>query len=300
MKPITIFTGSTGLNIVADPVRLPQTENGLCDLQAAVNITIDRTGRPKSRVNTKNIQTGSYHSLFCDHGDCFVIQGDTLYQVATDYSLSIIKTGLFSAPMAYAQVGERTYYTNNYDKGIIHLGKATAWEKETYIGPYTHRQFDGPFPGHHLEIFFSLLLISVDNVLWWSEPANFGLFNRAESFIQFNTKILMMKSVNTGLFISTEKNTYFLSGLDPTKWILHHIVNYPAIEWTCAIDYISASDMGFEQSGKCALWASKEGAIMGTPNGEIINLNKNKIIYPENARTGFGGLFGYNFIHGME
>ena len=300
MRPITIFTGTTGLNIVDDPGRLSQKSGGLVDMQVAVNITVDQTGRPKSRPRTKTLQSGSYHSLFCDGGDCFVVSGSTLHQVAADGSLTTVRTGLTQAKMAYAQVGARTYYTNGYELGIISGGTHEDWTAGTYAGPKTHRQFSAPFPGHHLAEFFGRMVITRDNAVYWSEPYNFGLFDFAASFVQFHSKILMVKSVDTGLFVSTQNNTYFLMGTDPGKWVKRHAAGFPAVEWTCAIDYFNAADIGIGSSGRCAVWASQEGAIMGTPDGGIVNLNKRKIIYPEAAKSGFGGVFGYNFIHGVK
>lgn len=294
-EAITIFKSTTGLNIVDDPVRLSET-----DLQVAVNMSVDPSGRPKSRARVRSIQTGVYHSLFCDKGDCFVVSSDTLYQVAADGSLTVVRSGLTPSHMAFSQVGDRTYYTNGHELGYILNGTHNDWLAGTYVGPETHRQFNGPLAGHHLTEFFGRMIISNENALYWSEPYNFGLFNLAASFVQFYTKIIMLKSIDAGLFVSTEKNTYFLTGPDPAKWTKRHVANYPVIEHTCAIDYFNAVDLGFDQPGRCAVWASPEGAIMGLPDGSVVNLNKRKIIYPEAARTGFGGIFGYNFIHGVK
>jgi len=142
------------------------------------------------------------------------------------------------------------------------------------------------------------MLVSKENVLWWSEPYNFGLFDMAVSFVQFYTKIVMLAKVNGGLFLSTEKNTYFLAGRDPGQWQAQKVAGYPAIEWTNTI--AEASDIGAELPGQYAVWVSREGVILGAPDGNIVNLNKRKIIYPETVKSGFGGLIGTNFIHGVK
>jgi len=301
MKPITAFTGATGLNIVEDPVRIPAQRDGKSDLQVAINVSIDQSYRVNSRRGVTQLQSGNFHSLFCDGGDCFVVKGDSLYQVAADGSLTGIRSGLTEgARMDYAQVGDWTYYVNGFEKGIIQGGISSVWGEGSYFGPTTNRHFSGPVPGHHIAQFDSRILISQDNVLWWSEPFNFDLFNQAESFVQFHTKILMIKPVEAGVFVSTSRNTYFLEGKLPKKWVARKVAGYPAVEWTDAIDYITAADLGFEAVGGCAVWASKEGAIMGFPSGQIANLNKRKVIYPETAMTGFGGLIGFNYIHGVK
>jgi hypothetical protein len=299
LKPITIFQGSSGLNIVDDPVRIEQTRGGRVDLQVAVNVFIDQSGRVLSRRGTSLLQSGSYHSLFCDGGDCFVIQGDTMYRVAEDGSLSSIKTGLHESRMSYAQAGDRTYYANGFDRGIIYQGAHEDWTAGTYVGPDTHRQFTGPVTGNHLAVYFGRMLIAVENVLWWSEPYNFGLYDPAASFVQFHTKIRMMKPVDGGLYLSTEKKTYFLAGRSPLAWVSRTVCGYPAIDWAVSGNYMDGADLGLDP-GQYAVWASREGAILGSPDGAVRNLNKRKIIYPEEARTGFGELIGTNFIHGVE
>lgn len=293
--PITIFTGSTGLNIVASPTRIETT-----DLQVAVNVSIDQSGRVQSRRGVTQLQEGNYHSLFCDGGDCFVVSGDTLYQVAVDGSLSVVRSGLTPAKMAYAQVGDRTYYTNGYELGVLQGSISSVWKKGVYTGPETNRVFDGPVPGRHLAEFSGRMFISQGNAIWWSELFDFGLYDRARSFVQFHTNVRMMKPVDAGMFISTERNTYFLAGKNPKDWALRKVTGYPAVEWTDSIEYVNAADLGIETVGLCPVWASTEGAILGTPDGIAYNLNKNKIIYPETAKTGFGGMFGYNFIHGVK
>lgn len=296
--PITIFRGTSGLNIVDPPTRIGQQENGFVDLQAAVNISIDQSGRPQTRRGVTQLQSGSFHSLFCDGGDCFVVKDNALYQVAADGSLSgAIRSGLSNNRMSYAQVGDRTYYSNGIDFGIIYQGKHVDWVEEDYIGPETHRHFSGPVSGNHIAEFFGRMLIAKDNVLWWSEPYNFGLYDMAGSFVQFYTKIIMFAPVDMGLFLSTEKNTYFLTGRDPKQWQVKKVAGYPAIEWTNI--RVEAADIGAELSGQYVVWASCEGAILGMPDGNIVNLNKRKVIYPESARTGFGALVGTNYIHGM-
>lgn len=299
-KPITIFSGGTGLNTVEDPVRIPAQKNGLSDLQVAVNVSIDQSYRMNSRRGVSQLQSGSYHSLFCDGGDCFVMKGDSLYQIAEDGSLKGIRSGLTDAKMDYTQTGDRTYYTNGYEFGYVQGGTSYVWKKGTYQGPDTNRVFSGPMPGNHITDFAGRIFISQENVIWYSEPFDFGLFNKAESFVQFYTKILMMKPVASGMFVSTERGTYFLEGVNPKGWKVRQVFGYPAIEWSDAVDYVNSVDLGFEIPGLCPIWASSEGAIMGFPTGDVINLNKEKIIYPEGAKTGFGCLIGLNFIHGVK
>jgi hypothetical protein len=136
-------------------------------------------------------------------------------------------------------------------------------------------------------------------VLWWSEPFRFDLFNLAEGFAQFDSDIRMVRSVDGGLFVSSTTKTYFLTGLLPSEFAMKEVANFPAVEWSDANERVDGGDIGFNP-GLCIVWASREGAMIGTPDGMVINMTKEKIIYPEDVNKGFGALVGYEFIHGME
>ena len=141
-------------------------------------------------------------------------------------------------------------------------------------------------------------------VLYWSEQHRFDLFDLGGSeyhgsYVQFHTDIRMIKSVATGLFVSTSKNVYFLNGNNPATFNSVKVTNFPAIEYSDSLEYIDGGEIGFDP-GLCVLWASPVGAILGLPAGLIVNLTKEKIIYPKNVTQGFGCLVGYEFLHGMK
>ncbi len=299
MRPFNIFSGATGLNIVEDPVRIAQTKDGKSDLQVAVNITIDQSYRPKTRDGVEKKLDGSFHSLFSNGNVCYVVKGESLFEVAADFTLTGIRSGLtLDARMAYASVGDRTYYTNGTELGYIKDTISNVWGIGTYAGVDTNRVFSAPMAGQHLAEFLGRMFISEGNVLWWSEPFNFGLFNKGESFVQFHTKIRMIKAVSSGLFISTEKSMYFMQYQD-RQFTCNKVAAYPAVEWSDASELVDGYEVGFKTGGLCAVWASPEGVIVGSPEGFIYNTNKNKVIYPE-GKTGFGCIKGYNYIHGVK
>ncbi len=301
MKPITVFRGTTGLNTVADPARIPMRKGNVNDVAEAVNITIDQYFRSSRREGFTLLQSGSYHSLYCDQGDCFVARGDAIFRVGTDFSLQGIRSGMTeNARIAWMQDGNKTYYTNVFERGIIEDGVSSPWVVGTYHGPATVRGFAVPVGMKHLCIHAGRMFASTGKVLWWSEPFRFDLFNQAESFAQFHSNIRLIKAVAGGVFVGTERSTHFLSGSQPMEFQARKVANFPPVEWSDSIEYVEGTDIGMQEQGLCALWASIEGAVLGTPSGQIVNLNKEKIIYPENVTQGFGGLKGYHFIHGME
>lgn len=300
MDIIPLFRSSSGLMTTVDPTRIPyDPESGVTALAKAVNITHDETGRPTRRRGYTLKQSGGFHSLFCDEGDCFVGSGPYLYRVGTDYSLQQLRGALSGARISFLQHNEETYYANGWQNGVIRDGVSYSWPVGAYEGPDTIRQFSGAPVGQHLAYYNSRFYVSRNKVLWISEPFAPGLFDRARGFIQFENKITMIKPVDNGVFVSDTKRTWFLAGKDYTDFEQKLAAPYPALEWSDAVEYISASELGLEAVGHCALWGSPEGAILGTPDGRAINLTKDRVVYPKLGAQGAGLLRNKNFIHSI-
>jgi len=299
---ITIYRGTTGLNTVSDPVRIGfDAEASLSDLAVAVNIDIDQSYRVTRRKGFELLHSGAYHSLFCDTGECLVISGTTMYTVSKDFStLKTVVSGLVpNFRMSYAQHGSKIYFNNTYNRGYIDDSVFTQLTAGEYLGPDTNRIYGIPEGGSHIGIFFGRMLMAVGNMVFWSEPWQFNVYDLANSHITLDSRVRMIKPVDDGVWISSSKLTYFLSGNDPKKWKLITRAQFPALEWSVATKLVDGYEIGLQNPGLCALWTSPEGAILGTGNGQLINLTKSKVIYPEDVSMGASCLIGYNFLHRM-
>ena len=301
-KTVPLLRGSSGLNTVDDPVRIKhKSKSGISDLAVAVNVTIS----PSKRINRRKGKTLKMsldsHSLFCDGGECVFVHDSKLYLLEANFSYRLLRSLSSDSQMAYTQVGGRIYFTNNQDFGYVEDGTACTWAKTTdYVGPVTQKIFTGPFAGNHLGYHGGRVYISTDNILWHSEFAAHDWYDMARNFIPFDSHIRMLKSVANGFFVSTSSAIYFLEGLVPEDFTQKKLTSYPALEWSDAINYIDGTDIPeFEIEGLCALWATQEGAMLGTPMGNAINLNKKKVIYPHGTK-GSSLLRGLNFIHTIE
>lgn len=305
-KSLPYLRGSTGLDTVNDPTRVRYNpKSGISDLGVAINVTISPSNRINRRKGKRLIIPLGSHSVFCDGGECIFVHDSKLYLLfrinATDFSYRFLHTLSNNNYMACTQVGNRIYYTNNQDLGYVEDGIRYAWEKTTdYVGPTTQKVITGPFAGNHLAYHGGRICISTDNILWWSQYIAHNWYDMARNFIPFNTHIRMIKSVDGGLYVSTSKAIYFLEGKVPGDFILRTKTSYPALEWSDAIEYLDGADIPeFEITGLCALWSTQEGAMLGTPDGNIINLNKKKVVYPHGT-IGRSLLRGLNFIHTIE
>lgn len=302
-KKRRLFTASTGLNTVTDPTRINfDPETGISDLGVAVNVTVDQTGWISRREGYTKVGDLNTHSLYSDGTMCIFVADSVLYRLMPNYSVVVLTTLQSNAKMAYAWVNFDFYYTNGTDLGIVtSFGVHEAWEANPYVGPTTNKVFDGPRSGNHLACFAGRVFVSEEEVLWWSEPYAYSYFDRTRSHILFPSKVTMIVPVDAGIFISDTEQTYFLQGTDPKDFSLKVVSPYPAVEWSNAYDKVATWEIGLENldPGLCAMWASLEGACLGTSAGVFMNLNKKKVIYPEVGTYGAGLLKGYHFIHSI-
>jgi len=302
MKAKPLLRGSTGLDTVSDPTRIKYSpSSGVSDLAVAVNISLSPSGRVNRRTGKTLKVSLDSHSVFCDGGECVFMYDGGLYLLETNFSYRLLCTLSNNSSMAYAQIEDRIYYTNNTDLGYIENGIRYAWEKTTdYVGPTTQRTYTGPFAGNHLAYHGGRAYIAKGPVMWWSEYGAMTWFDMARGFVQYGTNIRMIKPVEDGLYVSTEKEIMFLHGRVPHEFEQRKVCTFPALEWSDAINYVDGSDVpGLEVGGPCALWSTQEGAMLGCPGGVVINLNKKKVVYPQGI-MGRSLLRGLNFIHTIE
>lgn len=303
MKPVTLQRGSAGLNTKDDPADLGDNE-----LQAAVNITHrGNKGRPGRRVGYTYVASGAFHSVFSQIGyaDCYVVKDRendaAIYKVANDLSLTEVCDGLTkSAKVDWCNVSGDLYYTNGTQNGLIRQGLSDSWPAQEYTGFDNDRVYSAAPVGHHLAWYSTRMFVAVDNVVYWSEPFKYGLF-RLSILWQFQSKVVMIQPVESGLFISDENQVWFYRFRHPAKVEqITKVAPFPALEWCWTHDKPDGLDIGLEEPGACCLFGTVEGGYLGTPYGAMIPLTKNKILYPSGLSAGAGLLYGDNFIQCMR
>ena len=292
MKPITIFRGTRGLNTKIDPAQLGKN-GGILDLAVAADVDVNDTGKRISRRKGYTRQTTSAaHSLFCDKGPCLFVAGTGLYELHADYSSTLLTTVAENARMSYAEVNGRVYYQNGYEKGYIKDSGAHTWERGTYYGPDTDRVFSDPPIGTIVRHYRNRMYIAQKNVLWYSEPGDFGRFDLARGFLMYATDIRMVRPVEDGIYVSDSTASYFLKGSTPLEFVQIHVAPYPAIEGTDT-SFFGSLIFGnegitiMEGPGIAAMWLSEEGVCYGGPNG-FFNVTLDKIADIPAGLTGSG------------
>jgi hypothetical protein len=220
MKPVTLFSGTTGLNTVDDPVRIPfDSRTGVGGLAAAVNVTVKRSARIGRRKGYSKIAEGSFHSLYGDRNEAYVVSDrsddSAIYMIESDFSLRGVRSGLSKGKrVSYTRHPKgRIYYSNGSENGYLWGGKSFIWENDKYYGPRTTREFFSPPKGRHICFGLGRMFIARDNAVYWSEPFREDLYDMARNFWQFGSCVRMVRTVTGGVFVSDEERIYFMNGI---------------------------------------------------------------------------------------
>ena len=310
MPAITLYNGTIGLNTELDPKSLSQGSKnspGIIELAQAVNISIDDRGLATLRQGDSLITSGSFHSLFCDGGDCFVVQeGDssaTLSKVNADLSLSVVRAGLSKGLRCeFAQTNTDTFYSNGVQNGFIRAGVNYAWPVNTYRGPDADIEFATSIPvANHLAFMQGgKCAIAVGQSLFINhEPFKYGMFAQAIGFIGFESDVSMICPVQAGFFVSDQRQTWFFRKIDG-GWYRYKqelVDAAPVIEWSLAAEKVLLRDIDIDLPGFGRVWVSQEGICLGTDDGTVINLTKEKVTYPDGYARGACLVKGTTVIH---
>ncbi len=115
---------------------------------------------------------------------------------------------------------------------------------------------DEPPVGDIIESHRGVILIAVGNTLHMTAPLKPHIRQPLRGFFQFPAPITMVKSVQSGVFVSADR-TYFLAGLEsePQQSMIH---DSPAIKGSA-----------FTLPDKRVTWMSAYGQVIGAPDGSL-------------------------------
>lgn len=129
----------------------------------------------------------------------------------------------------------------------------------------------GPLPpGAVLAYYNGRLYSAAGNVLWESEPFNYGVCNLAEGFTVFPADITMLAPVLDGIYVASDV-TYFLSGPNLKQASMRTVLPYGAAKH--AVTKRSDNDT--------QVWLSHRGLVEGGDGGKVKNLQEAHVAVPE-------------------
>ena len=97
------------------------------DLEAAVNVDIDDSGKLSRRDGYLSKLAGNIHSLWSNGTLCLFVSNGEMKRLNDDYTATVLRTGLSNERMAYVEVNGRVYFSNGVDTGIVDNGNVRTW-----------------------------------------------------------------------------------------------------------------------------------------------------------------------------
>lgn len=296
----TIYSGGIGINNKVVPHRLPfDQKTGVAAFESATDVLIDKTGEVVSLRGTSKVQDGSFHSFFRASNGFYVVKNrdsdSALYKAIPDatgeLTLSGIRSGLTNnAKISFVELNGEYLYCNGYQNGILSQDVSSPWPVNVWKGPETSKPMLPTPVGSHIDLLSGRILVSVDNELIFTEYGRPGLIDGVDNNRLFESKILMICAVETGVYVSDEKAIFFLQGNNPHKWKMRKVLDYPAIEWGVNQDLVNPSKFGFDAHGLSGLFATVKGPVIGLQDGTAINLIDDNVKLPDNCGNQVGSI----------
>lgn len=277
IKPTVLMAGTTGLNNVVDSRRLRTGDDGLVELAATKNIDIDDSFRPATRAGTTLVASGHFHSLHKNGEEYFGVRDDVLVAFDTFLTFTSIVAASDST-MYYANVGNRTYFSNDLQLGYVVDKVLYPWMLDDHVEPNTTTAYSGPPRGRFLEHLNGVLFTAVGNVVFHCVPFHPGLWNLADAYIPFATDIRMIKGAGKVLYISDSSSVY-VHELTEVGWGKRKVFDAPAVSGT------ARSVVNFQDLGDGFLFATPKGICFAGNNGAVKNMTDGKVVVP-NATAG--------------
>lgn len=136
-----------------------------------------------------------------------------------------------------------------------------------------------PMPtGEYIAYWNGRLLTTKSNIIRFSQAMNYHLHDERHDFIQLPQRIRFMQVVDGGIWVGLHTHVIFLSGDSPQNMQLHNKASQAPIANSAIL--VSADNLSPElhQGGSyCVLWLAKNGYVLGTATGQLIELHHNVI-----------------------
>lgn len=145
-------------------------------------------------------------------------------------------------------------------------------------------QFMKPCPGGtRVAEYRGRLYVVSGSFVWYSLPYEYELFD-LRHFLSFGSEVRTFAPVSDGIFVGLEKETFFLSGIEPEKFAVIPKAAYGGVAGSET--YVRADLLGEEGVGdEVALWMGTTGFCLGFKGGELKNLTSARFGMPD-AREG--------------
>ena len=182
---------------------------------------------------------------------------------------SIASSIAFSALPQRNDATIRLYLSTANSKTLYRVGETTAGSLTVYVEPGSGAALDKQFisrppAGSIIRVHNGRMYIADGKIRWHSESFAFSHFMLGTGFVQYEHDIVVMEPVDVGMWLATTGKTYLIGGEVEEAPTQREVAGYGAVPGTSLID----------PATKHAMWYSTRGAVTGTKDGQLVNLQE--------------------------
>ncbi len=169
--------------------------------------------------------------------------------------------------------GMKNVYVSACNGDVLFLAVTTT--ASSYAFPVTPAQGPQcptlnlrPMPaGQIVRWFNGRLLAAVGPMLAYSEPFAPALHNPARGYIPFASRIVLLEPCQTGVFVATADETFWLSGNDIDGAEVVRVLPYGAVD----------NAVARPENDNTVWWFSARGLVVGAQDGSVKNLQEDTV-----------------------
>jgi hypothetical protein len=130
------------------------------------------------------------------------------------------------------------------------------------------------------------------DVIYYSEPFAYELFNMSVNWIPFSGMITLLAAAEDGIFVGTQDEMFMLKGTTPDKFTLERISGCGALYGTQATGEVRSTGSGANTLKRTLFWQSRRGmcsvSLDGGDGGTQINYAAEGVYSYECGLSGSG------------
>jgi hypothetical protein len=292
-KDSVVLSKFAGLRNTVGEERLTPEE-----LEAALNVDIDDSGALRRRRGTTKVAEGDYHSLYRAARMTLVVKNGDLVQIYPNYTTRTLKAGVGADHLAYCEVSDTVYYSSRTQSGVIGpdgavapwgtVGPAGRWlspvlQPTDSLPAVRGKLLGDPPKATALAWYNGRIYLAAERTLWATELYLYDFIDKTRNYFYFEAPITALGAVTDGIFVGTDKGTYFMGGVlnQMTRVLLMPYGVMPGSMVTVPADLIKKESA----SKNAVLFLTEAGLCAGFDGGECYNLTQTRVIFPESERV---------------
>ena len=174
--------------------------------------------------------------------------------------------------------GDTFYYAGQGPTGaVFNISEDPTLLRRSMKAKNTHP----PLPFSIIDNFYGRMVYVVGDTVYFSDPFAYEQIDFTKGFIPFKDPVTMIGIVESGIFIGTTKDIYFVGGNKPSEFDLIQVADYGVVRDTRS--YLDGTVVGDDSvtGKKIPAWISSKGMCIGFPDGSMQNVTENAVILPK-------------------